>query len=126
MTDIIELVDKLSKLTVLEAVELSRLLEEKWGVSASAPLVQAVEVDTAPLEVVEEQTEFGVWLAAIADTSKKIVLIKEVRAITGLGLKESKELVESAPQLLREMANKTDAEAIRVKIEAAGGTVELK
>lgn len=127
MADIVALADELSKLTVLEAADLSKLLEQKWGVSASAPVVQTAGAETAaPVEMVEEQTEFSVFLSGIADASKKIVLIKEVRAITGLGLKESKDLVESTPKMIREAVNRVDAEAMRLKIEAAGGTAELQ
>ena len=110
MADLSKIVDELSSLTVLEAAELSKMLEEKWGVSAAAP--------------VEEQTEFTVVLAAAGD--KKIEVIKEVRAITGLGLKEAKDLVEGAPKAVKEGVNKADSEAMKKKLEAVGAKVELK
>jgi large subunit ribosomal protein L7/L12 len=126
MADIIELAETLSQLTVLEAAELSKMLEQKWGVSASAPVQVAQQATEAPPEIVEEQVDFNVLLMGIADASKKINIIKEVRGITGLGLKESKELVETPPKMLRETVNKVDALAIKAKIEAAGGIVELQ
>lgn len=122
MADLAKIVEDLSALTVLEAAELSKLLEEKWGVSAAAPVaVAAVAAAAAP---VEEKTEFDVILAAAGD--KKIEVIKEVRAITGLGLKEAKDLVEGAPKPVKEGANKADAEKIKAQLEAAGAKVELK
>ena len=126
MADIAKLVEELSKLTVLEAAELAKALEEAWGVSAAA----AVAVAAAPGgagdagAAAEEKTDFDVILTG--DGGKKIQVIKEVRAITGLGLTEAKTLVESAPKALKEGVNKAEAEDIKAKIEAAGGTVELK
>ena len=126
MADLSKLVDELSNLTVLEAAELAKMLEEKWGVSAAA----AVAVAAAPAAggaaaaPVEEKTEFTVVLAAAGD--KKIEVIKEVRAITGLGLKEAKDLVEGAPKTVKEGATKDEAAEIKKKIETAGGVVELK
>ena len=123
MADIATLVSELSKLTVLEAADLAKALEEAWGVSAAA----AVAVAAAPAEAaaaVEEQTEFDVILTG--DGGKKIQVIKEVRAITQLGLTEAKTLVESAPKAIKEAVNKAEAEEIKAKIEAAGGTVEIK
>ena len=126
MADLAKLVDDLSSLTVLEAAELSKMLEEKWGVSAAA----AVAVAAAPgaggagAAPAEEQTEFTVVLAAAGD--KKIEVIKEVRAITGLGLKEAKDLVEGAPKPVKEGASKEDAEKIKGQLEKAGAKVELK
>jgi large subunit ribosomal protein L7/L12 len=125
MADLSKLVDDLSSLTVLEAAELSKLLEEKWGVSAAAPVaVAAVGGGGAAAAPVEEKTEFTVVLTAAGD--KKIEVIKEVRAITGLGLKEAKDLVEGAPKPVKEGVNKADAEAMKKKLEAAGAKVELK
>jgi large subunit ribosomal protein L7/L12 len=125
MADLSKIVDELSSLTVLEAAELSKLLEEKWGVSAAAPVaVAAAGGGAAAAAPVEEKTEFTVVLAKAGD--KKIEVIKEVRAITGLGLKEAKDLVEGAPKPVKEGANKADAEAMKKKLEAAGATVELK
>ena len=126
MADIAKLVEELSKLTVLEAAELSKLLEEKWGVSAAAPVAVADAGGgaAAPAEAAEEKTEFDVILTG--DGGKKIQVIKEVRAITGLGLTEAKALVEGAPKPLKEGVNKAEAEEVKAKIEAAGGTVELK
>ena len=125
MADLAKLVDDLSSLTVLEAAELAKLLEDKWGVSAAA----AVAVAAAPgagggAAAVEEQTEFTVVLAAAGD--KKIEVIKEVRAITGLGLKEAKDLVEGAPKPVKEGASKDDAEKIKATHEKVGAKVELK
>lgn len=123
MADLEKLVDDLSTLTVLEAAELSKMLEEKWGVSAAAPVAMAA----APAEAaaaVEEKTEFDVILAAAGE--KKINVIKEVRAITGLGLKEAKDLVEGAPKAVKEGASKDEAEKIKKQLEDAGATVELK
>jgi len=122
MADLAKIVDDLSGLTVLEAAELSKMLEEKWGVSAAAPV--AVAAAAAPAAAVEEQTEFDVVLAKFGD--KKIEVIKEVRAITGLGLKEAKDLVEGAPKTVKEAASKEEAEVMKKKLEAAGATVELK
>jgi len=126
MADIEKIVDQLSDLTVLEAAELAKLLEDKWGVSAAAPVaVAAVGGAAAGGEAAaEEQTEFDVVLASIGD--KKINVIKEVRAVTGLGLKEAKDLVESAPKAIKEGVPKEEAEEIKTKVEAAGATVELK
>ena len=125
MTDLAKIVDTLSSLTVLEAAELSKLLEEKWGVSAAAPVaVAAAGGAAAAAAPAEEKTEFDVVLTAAGD--KKIEVIKEVRAITGLGLKEAKDLVEGAPKPVKEGANKADAEKIKAQLEAAGAKVELK
>jgi large subunit ribosomal protein L7/L12 len=123
MADIAKLVEELSKLTVLEAAELAKALEEAWGVSAAAAVAVAAG-PAAAVEAVEEQTEFDVILTG--DGGKKIQVIKEVRAITGLGLTEAKTLVESAPKAVKEGINKAEAEEIKKKIEEAGGTVELK
>jgi large subunit ribosomal protein L7/L12 len=126
MADIAKLVEELSKLTVLEAADLAKALEEAWGVSAAA----AVAVAAAPAgggaaaEAAEEKTEFDVILTG--DGGKKIQVIKEVRAITALGLTEAKTLVESAPKAIKEGVNKAEAEEIKKKIEEAGGTVEIK
>ncbi|GAB4122754.1 MAG: 50S ribosomal protein L7/L12 [Rhodothalassiaceae bacterium] len=120
-----KLVEELSALTVMEAAELSKMLEEKWGVSAAAPVaVAAAGVAGAPAEAAEEKTEFDVVLAAAGD--KKINVIKEVRAITGLGLKEAKDLVEGAPKVVKEGVGKDEAEKIKKQLEEAGATVELK
>jgi large subunit ribosomal protein L7/L12 len=124
MADLSKLVEDLSSLTVLEASELSKMLEEKWGVSAAAPVAVAAAPGAAAAAPVEEKTEFTVVLAAAGD--KKIEVIKEVRAITGLGLKEAKDLVEGAPKTVKEGANKADAEAMKKKLEAVGAKVELK
>jgi len=123
MADINTLVDQLSELTVLEAADLAKALEEKWGVSAAAA-VAAAPAAAAAAAPVEEQTEFDVILTG--DGGKKINVIKEVRAITQLGLGEAKALVESAPKAIKEGVNKAEAEEIKKKIEEAGGTVELK
>ena len=123
MADIAKLVEELSKLTVLEAAELAKALEEAWGVSAAAAVAVAAGPAVAA-EAVEEQTEFDVILTG--DGGKKIQVIKEVRAITQLGLTEAKTLVESAPKAIKEGINKAEAEEIKAKIEAAGGTVEIK
>ena len=125
MADLEQIVDQLSGLTVIEAAELSKLLEEKWGVSAAAP-VAAVAAPTAGGDEAagEEKSEFSVILAAAGD--KKINVIKEVRTITGLGLKEAKDLVEGAPKELKAGVSKDDAEAMKAQLEAAGATVELK
>ena len=123
MADLAKIVDDLSALTVLEAAELSKLLEEKWGVSAAAPVaVAAVAGDAGG--AVEEKTEFDVVLTAAGD--KKINVIKEVRAITGLGLVEAKGLVEGAPKAIKEAVSKDDAEKIKAQLEAVGAQVELK
>ena len=125
MADLSKIVDELSSLTVLEAAELSKLLEEKWGVSAAAPMaVAAAGPAAAAAAPVEEKTEFDVILAKIGD--KKIEVIKEVRAITGLGLKEAKDLVEGAPKPVKEGIAKKDAEEIKKKLEAVGAAVALK
>ena len=123
MADLSKIVDDLSSLTVLEAAELSKMLEEKWGVSAAAPVAVAAAGGAAAAPV-EEKTEFTVMLMAAGE--KKIEVIKEVRAITGLGLKEAKDLVEGAPKAVKEGINKADSEAIKKKLEAAGAKVELK
>jgi large subunit ribosomal protein L7/L12 len=125
MADLTKIVDELSSLTVLEAAELSKLLEEKWGVSAAAPVaIAAPGAGAGAAAPVEEKTEFTVVLSAIGD--KKIEVIKEVRAITGLGLKEAKDLVEGAPKPVKDGVNKADAEAMKKKLEAVGAKVELK
>ncbi|MDE8347189.1 MAG: 50S ribosomal protein L7/L12 [Acidocella sp.] len=126
MTDLSKLVDELSKLTVLEAAELSKLLEEKWGVSAAAPVAVAAAPagGGAAAAPVEEQTEFTVILAAAGE--KKINVIKEIRTITGLGLKEAKDLVEGAPKTVKENATKDEAAAIKKTLEEQGATVEVK
>ena len=125
MADLAKLVDDLSALTVLEASELSKMLEEKWGFSAAAPVaVAAAGGAAAGAGPAEEQTEFDVVLTAAGD--QKINVIKEVRAITGLGLKEAKDLVEGAPKAVKEGVNKAEAEDIKAKLEAAGAKVELK
>src|SRR6187431_1293391 len=123
MADLSKIVDELSSLTVLEAAELAKMLEEKWGVSAAAAVAVAAG-PAAAAAVVEEQTEFTVMLAAIGD--KKIEVIKEVRAITGLGLKEAKDLVEGAPKAVKEGVNKDEAEKVKAQLEKAGAKVELK
>jgi large subunit ribosomal protein L7/L12 len=124
MADIEKIAEDLSGLTVLEAAELSKLLEEKWGVSAAAPVAVAAAGAAAPGEAAEEQTEFSVVLASVGE--KKINVIKEVRAITGLGLKEAKDLVEAAPKEVKEGASKDEAAKIKEQLEAAGATVEIK
>ena len=125
MADLSALVDSLSELTVLEAAELSKMLEEKWGVSAAAAVAApAGGAGGAAAPAVEEKTEFDVILTG--DGGKKINVIKEVRVITGLGLGEAKALVEGAPKALKEGVNKDEAEKIKKQIEEAGGTVELK
>ena len=123
MADLAKLVEDLSGLTVMQAAELSKMLEEKWGVSAAAPVAAAAAAGPAAAAA-EEKTEFTVMLTAAGD--KKIEVIKEVRAITGLGLKEAKDLVEAAPKAVKEGINKADAEAAKKKLEAAGAKVELK
>ncbi|MXP28151.1 50S ribosomal protein L7/L12 [Porphyrobacter algicida] len=125
MADIAKLVEELSKLTVMEAAELAKALEEEWGVSAAAAVAVAGPAAGGDAgAAAEEQTEFDVVLTG--DGGKKIQVIKEVRAITGLGLTEAKALVEGAPKAVKEGVNKAEAEEIKGKIEAAGGTVELK
>lgn len=125
MADLNEIAETLSGLTVMEAAELSTLLEEKWGVSAAAPVAVAAAGDAgAGGAAVAEQTEFNVELIAFGD--KKIQVIKEVRAITGLGLKEAKALVEGVPKVLKEGIEKDEAETIKKKIEEAGGQAEVK
>ena len=123
MADIAKLVEELSKLTVLEAADLAKALEEAWGVSAAAAVAVAA-APAAAAEAVEEKTEFDVILAS--DGGNKIAVIKEVRAITNLGLTEAKALVEAAPKALKEGVSKAEAEDIKAKIEAAGGKVEVK
>jgi large subunit ribosomal protein L7/L12 len=125
MADLQKLVDELSGLTVIEAAELSKLLEEKWGVSAAAPVAAAAAPAAAAAAApVEEQTEFSVILTKAGD--KKINVIKEVRTITGLGLKEAKDLVEGAPKAVKEGVNKDEAAKIRKMLEDAGAAVEVK
>jgi len=124
MADLNKIVDDLSALTVMEAADLAKLLEEKWGVSAAAAVAVAGPAAAAAGPAAEEQTEFDVILTG--DGGKKINVIKEVRAITGLGLGEAKTLVESAPKSIKEGVNKDEAEKIKKQIEEAGGTVELK
>ena len=123
MADLNKIVEDLSKLTVIEAAELSKLLEEKWGVSAAAPVAVAAAA-AAPAAAAEEKTEFTVQLTSAGD--KKIEVIKEVRAITGLGLKEAKDLVEGAPKPVKEGVNKADAEKFKAQLEKAGAKVDLK
>ena len=125
MANLEQIVDQLSGLTVIEAAELSKLLEEKWGVSAAAPVAAAAAPAAGGDEAAgEEKSEFSVVLAAAGD--KKINVIKEVRTITGLGLKEAKDLVEGAPKELKAGVSKDDADAMKAQLEAAGATVELK
>jgi large subunit ribosomal protein L7/L12 len=125
MPDLTRLVDDLSALSVIEAAQLSKMLEEKWGVSAAAPIAAAASAAAAPAaEAAVEQTEFDVILAAIGE--KKINVIKEVRAITSLGLKEAKDLVEAAPKPVKEGVNKEEAAKIKKQLEDAGATVEIK
>jgi large subunit ribosomal protein L7/L12 len=124
MADLARIVDDLSTLTVIEAAELSKMLEEKWGVSAAAPVAVAAPGAAAAAAPVEEKTEFTVILAKTGE--KKIEVIKEVRAMTGLGLKEAKDLVEGAPRAVKESVSKKDAEEMKKKLEAVGATVELK
>ena len=124
MADLAKIVEDLSALTVLEAAELSKLLEEKWGVSAAAAVAVAGPAAAAAGPAAEEQTEFDVILTG--DGGNKINVIKEVRAITGLGLGEAKALVEGAPKAVKEGASKAEAEELKKKLEAAGATVELK
>ena len=124
MADLNKIVDELSTLTVMEAAELSKLLEEKWGVSAAAPVAVAAAGAAPSTEAAEEKDSFDVVLAASGD--QKINVIKEVRAITGLGLKEAKDMVEGAPKTLKEGVKKEEAEEMKTKLEAAGAKVELK
>ena len=124
MADLNKIVDELSTLTVMEAAELSKLLEEKWGVTAAAPVAVAAGGAAPAAEAAEEQDAFDVVLTAAGD--QKINVIKEVRAITGLGLKEAKDMVEGAPKTLKEGAKKEEAEAMKTQLEAAGAKVELK
>ncbi|MDD5587249.1 MAG: 50S ribosomal protein L7/L12 [Alphaproteobacteria bacterium] len=123
MAKLDKIVEELSGLTVIEAAELSKMLEEKWGVSAAAPVAMAAAAGPAAAAA-EEQTEFTVILAKAGD--KKIEVIKEVRAITGLGLKEAKDLVEGAPKTVKEAVSKGDADKFKKQLEAAGATVEVK
>jgi len=121
MADLNKIIDELSKLTVVEAADLSKQLEEKWGVKAAAPVAAA---PTAGATQAEEKTEFTIFLSAAGD--KKINVIKEVRSITGLGLKEAKDLVEAAPKEVKKGVSKKDAEEAKKKLEAAGAKVDLK
>ncbi len=123
MADLSKIVDELSSLTVLEAAELSKLLEEKWGVSAAAPVAAAAAAGPAAAAA-EEKTEFTVMLTAAGD--KKIEVIKEVRAITGLGLKEAKDLVDGAPKFVKEKVSKADAEKMKASLEEQGAIVTIK
>src|SRR6202162_3936097 len=123
MADLQKIVDDLSGLTVLEAAELAKMLEEKWGVSAAAAVAVAAAPGAAPAAAVEEKTEFSVMLAAIGE--KKIEVIKEVRAITGLGLKEAKDLVEATPKAVKEGVSKDEADKLKAQLEKAGAKVEL-
>lgn len=124
MANLDQIVEDLSALTVMEAAELSTMLEDKWGVSAAAPVAVAAAPGAAGGEAAEEQTEFDVVLTAMGE--QKINVIKEVRAITGLGLKEAKDMVESAPKAVKEGVSKDEAEEVKKKLEAAGASVELK
>src|SRR6059058_1159143 len=124
MADLQGIVDDLSKLTVLEAADLAKMLEEKWGVSAAAAVAVAAAPGAAAAAPAEEKTEFTVVLTAAGE--KKIEVIKEVRALTGLGLKEAKDLVEGAPKPVKEGVNKDEAEKLKVQLEKAGAKVELK
>jgi len=124
MADLQKIVDELSGLTVLEAAELAKMLEEKWGVSAAAPVAMMAAGAAAPAAAVEEKTEFNVILTSVG--AQKINVIKEVRAVTSLGLKEAKDLVEGAPKAVKEGVNKEEADKIKKQLEAAGATVELK
>jgi large subunit ribosomal protein L7/L12 len=123
MADLSKIVEELSSLTVLEAAELSKLLEEKWGVSAAAP-VAAAAAAAAPAAVVEEKTEFDVILTEVGPN--KINVIKEVRAITALGLKEAKDLVEAAPKAVKEAVSKDEAAKLKAQLEGAGAKVDVK
>ena len=124
MADLNKIVDELSTLTVMEAAELSKLLEEKWGVTAAAPVAVAAGGAAPAADAAEEKDSFDVVLTAAGD--QKINVIKEVRAITGLGLKEAKDMVEGAPKTLKEGVKKEEAEEMKTKLEAAGAKVELK
>jgi large subunit ribosomal protein L7/L12 len=125
MSDLTKIVDQLSTLTVMQAAELSKLLEEKWGVSAAAPVAMAMPVAGAAAAVAEEKTDFDVVLTAAGD--KKIEVIKEVRAVrSDLGLKEAKDLVDGAPQTIKSGVSKADAEAMKAKFEAAGAKIDIK
>ena len=124
MADLNKIVDELATLTVMEAAELSKLLEEKWGVTAAAPVAVAAGGAAPAADAAEEKDAFDVVLTAAGD--QKINVIKEVRAITGLGLKEAKDMVEGAPKTLKEGAKKEEAEAMKTQLEAAGAKVELK
>ena len=124
MADLNKIIDELSSLTVVEAAELSKQLEEKWGVTAAAPVAAAPAGGAAAAPAGEEKSEFSIFLASAGD--KKINVIKEVRAITGLGLKEAKDLVEAAPKEVKGGVAKKDAEEFKKKLEAAGAKVELK
>ena len=124
MADLSKIVDELSKLTVLEAADLAKMLEEKWGVTAAAAVAVAAGPAGAGAAPAEEKTEFTVMLAAVGD--KKIEVIKEVRALTGLGLKEAKDLVEGAPKAVKEGVNKEEADKIKTTLEKVGAKVELK
>lgn len=124
MADLAKIIDQLSSLTVMEAADLSKQLEEKWGVSAAAPVAVAAAPAAAAGASAEAQTEFDVMLVAAGD--QKINVIKEVRAITNLGLKEAKDLVDGAPQPVKQGVSKADADAMKAKLEAAGAKVEIK
>ena len=124
MADIEKIADDLSALTVLEAADLAKILEEKWGVSASAPVAVAAAGSGDAAPVAEAKTEFNVMLSSIGE--KKINVIKEVRAVTGLGLKEAKDLVEAAPSMVKEAVPEAEANEIKAKLEEAGATVEIK
>ena len=124
MADLEKIVDQLSELSVIEAADLAKLLEDKWGVSAAAPVAVAAVAAGGDAEAAEEQTEFDVILTAFGE--KKINVIKEVRTITGLGLKEAKDLVEGAPKAVKEAVSKDEAAEIKGKLEEAGASVELK
>jgi large subunit ribosomal protein L7/L12 len=124
MADLQKIVDDLSSLTVLEAADLAKLLEEKWGVSAAAAVAVAAGPAGGAAPAAEEKTEFNVILAAVGD--KKIEVIKEVRALTGLGLKEAKDLVEGAPKAVKEGVNKEEADKIKATLEKVGAKIELK
>lgn len=124
MADLEKIVDQLSELSVIEAADLAKLLEDKWGVSAAAPVAVAAVAAGGDAEAAEEQTEFDVILTAFGE--KKINVIKEVRTITGLGLKEAKDLVEGAPKTVKEGVSKDEAAKLKEQIESAGATVEIK
>jgi large subunit ribosomal protein L7/L12 len=124
MANLEKIADQLSELSVLEAADLAKLLEDKWGVSAAAPVAVAAAAAGGDAAAAEEKTEFDVVLASFGD--KKINVIKEVRALTGLGLKEAKDLVEAAPKAVKEAVSKDEAEEIKGKLEEAGATVEIK